>query len=142
MPLWLLSLNFYQKIGLLSILVVMQTTILLRYVVKWDIFHLGVEQALLILKSKPYPPLWDDANSLFSWLWVVSMFFHTDNNCDVRIYFPRQKYIRKHHIFINKPPINLIIPWHFFVRRLKFNQSHFKPFCHFEFLLFKPFSKE
>ena len=75
--------TFLKKIGLLSILVVMQTTILLQYVVKWDIFHLGVEWGIVDFKIQAISSTlrW----CKFSFLMIVGSkyVFHTDNDDDV-----------------------------------------------------------
>ena len=77
------TLNFSQKIRLLSILVEMQTTILLQYVVKRDIFHLGVEWGIVDFKIQviSFTLRW----CKFSFLMIVGSryVFHTDNNDDV-----------------------------------------------------------
>ena len=68
---------------LLSILVVMQTTILLQYIVKRDIFHLGVEWGIVNFKIHVISSIlrWGK----FSFLMIVGSkyVFHTDNDDDV-----------------------------------------------------------
>ena len=73
----------YQKIRLLSIFVVMQTIILLWYVVKWDIFHPGVERGFVDSKIQAISSTlrW----CKFSFLIIVgsNYVFHSDNYNDV-----------------------------------------------------------
>ena len=61
----------------------MQTTILLQYVVKWDIFHLGVEWGIVDFKIQAISSTlrW----CKFSFLMIVGSkyVFHTDNDDDV-----------------------------------------------------------
>ena len=61
----------------------MQTTILLQYVVKWDIFHLGVEWGIVDFKIQAISSTLRSCK--FSFLMIVGSryVFHTNNDDDV-----------------------------------------------------------
>ena len=74
---------FLKKIRLLSILVVMQTTILLWYVVKWDIFHSSVEWGIVDFKIQAISSTLRWCKFAFLMIVGSKYVFHMDNDDDV-----------------------------------------------------------
>ena len=61
----------------------MQTTILLQYVVKWDIFHLGVEWGIVDFKIQAISSTLRWCKFSFLMIMGSKYVFHTDNDDDV-----------------------------------------------------------